>query len=213
MGKLVDKSNLGYLDISFQYKLAKYFVEEQKFFEDLVSIIDPNAFTDSLLRTFVGLLKDQYQKKGMVPSYETLEILLRERSKTTTELEEWVAFIKKLRTELSYNGSDDVKEIAVKFFKQQNLIRVAHKILDIAGKGDTDRYEECQKIFDEAYQIGLSDDFGHDIFSLEEKALANDYTVSIPTGIDKMDDRAYYRAGRIRKDIVHHSNRCVCSIL
>ena len=99
MGKLVDKSNLGYLDVSFQYKLAKYFVEEPHFFEDLVSIIDPNAFTDSLLRTFVGTLKDYYLKKGMVPVYDTLETLLRERSKTTTELEEWVAIIKKLKSE------------------------------------------------------------------------------------------------------------------
>ena len=188
MGKLVDKSNLGYLDVSFQYKLAKYFVEEPQFFEDLVFIIDPNAFTDSSLRTFVGLIKDYYLKKGMVPVYDVIETLLRERSKTTIELEEWVALIKKLKTETTYDGYDDVKDIALKFFKQQNLIKVANKILEIAGKGDVDRYEECQKIFDEASQIGLSDDFGHSVYDLEEKALSNDYTVSIPTGIDKLDE-------------------------
>ena len=188
MGKLVDKSNLGYLDVSFQYKLAKYFVEEPHFFEDLVSIVDPNAFTDSLLRTFVGTLKDYYLKKGMVPVYDTVETLLREKSKTTTELEEWVAIIKKLKTETTYDGYDDVKDIALKFFKQQNLIKVANKILEIAGKGDVDRYEECQRIFDEASQVGLTDDFGHSVYDLEEKALSKDYTVSIPTGIDKLDE-------------------------
>ena len=62
MGKEVDKSNLGYLDLGFQYKLAKYFIEEPRFFEDLASIINPNAFTDSLLRTFVGTIKDYYLK-------------------------------------------------------------------------------------------------------------------------------------------------------
>lgn len=188
MGKQIDKSNLGYLDVGFQYKLAKYFVEDSKFFEDLVSIVDPNAFTDSLLRTFVGTIKDYYLKNGLVPSYETAETILRERSKTTTDLEEWSALIKKLKSETGYEGCDVVKDIAVKFFKQQNLIKVANKILEIAGKGDVDRYEECQKIFDEALLIGQADDFGYNIYDLEEKALSNDYTVSIPTGIDMMDE-------------------------
>ena len=43
----LDKSNLGYLGIDFQYKLAKVFVEEPKFFEDSVQIIEQNAFTSS----------------------------------------------------------------------------------------------------------------------------------------------------------------------
>ena len=188
MGKLVDKSNLGYLGVDFQYKLAKYFVEDSKFFEDLVSIIDPNAFTDSLLRTFVGTVKDYYLKNGLVPSYETTEIILRERAKNSVELEEWSALVKKLKLETGFEGCDSNKDIAIKFFKQQNLIRVANKILEIAGKGDTERYEECQRIFDEAALIGQSDDFGFSIYDLEEKALSNDYTVSIPTGIDMMDE-------------------------
>lgn len=188
MGKLVDKSNLGYLGVDFQYKLAKYFVEDSKFFEDLVSIIDPNAFTDSLLRTFVGTVKDYYLKNGLVPTYETTEIILRDRSKTNTELEEWSELMKKLKTETGYEGCDSNKDIAIKFFKQQNLIKVANKILEIAGKGDVDRYEECQRIFDEAALIGQSDDFGFNIYDYEEKALSNDYTVSIPTGIDMMDE-------------------------
>lgn len=188
MGKLVDKSNLGYLDVGFQYKLAKYFVEDSKFFEDLVSIVDPNAFTDSLLRTFVGTLKDYYLKNGVVPSYETAEIILRDRSKTTVDLEEWSALIKKFKTEVSFEGCDTVKNTAIRFFKQQNLIKVANKILEIAGKGDVDRYDECQKIFDEAVLIGQSDDFGFNIYEYEDKALSNDYTVSIPTGIEKLDE-------------------------
>jgi replicative DNA helicase len=188
MGKAIDKSNLGYLDLGFQYKLAKYFVEEPRFFEDLVSIVDPNAFTDPLLRTFVGTIKDYYLKKGVVPAYDTIETLLRERSKVKTELEEWVALINKLKTETTFEGCDVVEETALRFFKQQNLIKAANKILEIAGRGDVDRYDECQRIFDEAAQVGLSDDFGYSIYDLEEKALANDYTVSIPTGIKNLDE-------------------------
>ena len=56
----IDKSNFGYIGIEFQYKLTKFFIEESNFFGDMVSIIDPNAFTDSILRKFVGILKDKY---------------------------------------------------------------------------------------------------------------------------------------------------------
>lgn len=188
MGKTIDKSNLGYLDLNFQYKLAKYFVENPRYFEGILSIVDPNAFTDSLLRTFVGTIKDYYLKNGLVPSYDVLGILLKEKSKTQIELEEWDALITKLKTETGWDGFNDVSELALKFFKQQNLIRVANKIIEIAKNGDVDRYDECQKIFNDAMLIDQADDFGYNIYDLEEKALSKDYTVSIPTGIDKLDE-------------------------
>ena len=80
--KHIDKNNLGYLGIEFQYKLAKIFVEEADFFRDVVTIVDQNAFNDSLLRTFIGILKDYYSKSGVTPSYDMLNILLREKAKT-----------------------------------------------------------------------------------------------------------------------------------
>ena len=188
MGKQLDKNNLGYLGLDFQYKLAKIFVEDSKFFEDVAPIVDQNAFNDSLLRTFIGTLKDYYMRENVVPSYEMLNVILREKAKTTNELEESDALIKKLKFETSYEGYVFVKDVALKFFKQQNLIRVANKILDIAGKGDIDRYEECQRLLDDAAMAGQEDDFGYSIYDLQDKALANDYTVSIPTGIDKLDE-------------------------
>ena len=188
MAVKIDKSNFGYLDIEFQYKLVKIFVEEPKFFEDIASIVEQNAFSDQLLRTFVGNIKDYYASEGVVPSYGVLSIILRSKSKTSTEIEEWDSLIKKLKLETSYEGYNLVKDTALKFFKQQNLIRVANKILEIAGKGDIDRYEECQKMLDEAVMAGQEDDFGYNIYELMDKALSNDYTVSIPTGIDKLDE-------------------------
>ena len=188
MNKQLDKNKLGYLGIDFQYKLLKIFIEEQKFFEDVASIVDQNAFSDALLRTFVGTIKDYFIKNGVVPSYEFLGILLNEKAKTETDKEEYSALIHKLRFDVSYEGCDTVKEMALKFFKQQNLIKVANKILEIAGKGDIERYDECQKLLDDAAMVGQEDDFGFDIYSMMDKALSNDYTVSIPTGIKQLDE-------------------------
>ena len=184
----IDKSNFGYIGIEFQYKLTKYFIEENNFFEDIASIVDPNAFTDPILRKFVGILKDKHHENSIVPSYEMMGIILRSNAKTSTDIEECDSLIHKLKFETSYEGVVEVKDKAIRFFKQQNLIKVANKILDIAGKGDLERFEECQKLLDDAAIVGQEDDFGFSIYDMVDKALANDYTVSIPTGIKQLDE-------------------------
>ena len=188
MGKAIDKSTLGYLDLDFQYKLCKCFIEEPHFFGEISTIVDQNAFTDSLLRTFVGTLKDYYYKESVVPSYETMGTALKSRAKTTNELQEWTDLIEKLHFKTSLEGYTLVKDTALRFFKQQNLIKVANKILEIAGKGDIDRYDECQKLLDDASLAGQEDEFGFSPYDLEDKALSQEFKIPIPTGISKLDD-------------------------
>lgn len=185
----IDKTNLGYIGEDFQYKLVKVFVEEPKFFEDSVSIIEPNAFTAPYLRDFVGTMKDYFQQNnGLVPSYEVMGMLLKTKAHTDIDIQACDAIINKLRNKVSYEGIDVVKDTAIKFFKQQNLIKVANKIQEIAKSGDLDRYAECQKMLEEATMVGQEEDFGFNVYEMIDKALANDYTVSIPTGISKLDE-------------------------
>lgn len=186
MAKTLDKGNLGYLGIDFQYKLVKHFIEDHNFFEEISDIVDQNAFTDSLLRIFVGTIKDLHKKENLVPSYSTLEIALRSKANDEYEIKEYEELIEKLK-KTSYEGSSLVKENALKFFKQQELIKAANKILEKAGKGDIDHYEECLKIMEDALAVGNGEDYGSSIFDLEEKALSEDYTVSVPTGIEGLD--------------------------
>jgi replicative DNA helicase len=188
MAKPINKNNLGFLGLEFQFKLAKIFVEEPKYFEEIASIVDQNAFTDVLLRNFVGIIKDYYINTSTVPNYDTISFYLSEKAKTETDAEENEALIKKIRFETTYEGHDAVTDMAIKFFKQQNLIKVANKILDIASKGDIDRYDECQKLLDEASMVGQEDDLGYNIYDLMDKALSRDYTISIPTGVDPLDE-------------------------
>lgn len=186
MGKTVDKSNLGYLGIDFQYKLVKYFIEDRNFFNEISNIVDQNAFTDTLLRIFVGTIKDYYNKENIVPSYSTIEIALRTKANDEIEIKEWEELINKLKN-LSYEGNSLIKENALKFFRQQKLIKAANKMLEKVGKGDIDQFDECQKLIEDALQTDAIDDYGYSIFDLEEKALSADYTVSIPTGVDGLD--------------------------
>lgn len=185
--KQTDKSNLGYLGLEYQYKLVKCFVEEPNFFSELYNVIDQNYFTDTLLRTFVGTLKDYYKEYNVVPSYEVIQIVLNKRSKTDLELQEWTDLINQLKT-TTLEGYIIVKDLAIKFFKQQKLIKAAHKIIEKVGSGDVEQYDDCLKIVQDALAAGDDDDMGHSVADFQDEALSSDYTVSVPTGISKLDE-------------------------
>jgi replicative DNA helicase len=181
------RSDLGYLGETFQYRLAHEFMENHTFFEDLSSIIDQNMFTDPNLKTFVGAMKNYYEREGHVPSYDMLEVELRDISHSDKEIETYLAILEKVRNSAS-DGVERTRELAEKFFKQQNIIRTANEILKIAGNGDTSQYDACVDLLNDAMTKGTHNDFGEGLFDHINETLSDDYRVPIPTGIGKIDE-------------------------
>jgi len=182
-----DKSNLGFLGEKFQYKLTHEFMENHTFFEDLSSILDQNMFTDPNLKTFVGVMKNYFEKWGRVPKYDEMEIQLRDISHSDKEIETYLAIIKKLQ-ETQMNGVEDVRDKAEKFFRQQNIVKTANEILKIAGNGDYEKYDACVGLLNDAMTKGLHNDFGEGVFEHFDETLSDDYRIPIPTGIGKIDE-------------------------
>ena len=181
------RNDLGYLGESFQYRLAHEFMENHTFFEDLSVIIDQNMFTDPNLKTFVGVMKNYYEREGNVPSYEMMGIELRDISHSDKEAETYLAILDKIKNTAS-DGVDRIRDLAEKFFRQQNIIKTANEILKIAGNGDTDRYDACIGLLNDAMTKGTHNDFGECVFDHINETLSDDYRVTIPTGIDKIDE-------------------------
>ena len=181
------RRDLGYLGETFQYRLTHEFMENHTFFEDLSSIIDQNMFTDPNLKTLVGVMKNYYEREGHVPSYDMLEVELRDISHSDKEIETYLAILEKVRNSAS-DGVDRIRELAEKFFKQQNIIRTANEILKIAGNGDTSQYDACVDLLNDAITKGTHNDFGEGLFDHINETLSDDYRVPIPTGIGKIDE-------------------------
>lgn len=181
------RNDLGYLGEAFQYRLTHEFMENHTFFEDLSSIIDQNMFTDPNLKTLVGVMKNYYEREGHVPSYDMMEVELRDISHSEKETETYLAILEKVHSCAS-DGVDRIRELAEKFFRQQNIIKTANEILKIAGNGDTKRYEECVGLLNDAMYKGVHNDFGEGVFDHINETLSDDYRVPIPTGIDKIDE-------------------------
>ena len=184
----VNKSNLGYLGIDFQYRLIASFFNDQGFFSDLNTIIDQNMFTDQYLRSIVSIIKEYFLKYGSVPNYEMLQIKINEKGLSEDDMQYYAETIEKLK-KAPIEGYKEIEDMAMKFFKQQNIIKVANKLKTTAADGDISKYEECQRILEDALAIGrhLDDDEWHPFDSLDDD-LSKEAVTTIPTGIDKLDE-------------------------
>lgn len=183
----VDKSSLKYLGEDYQYKLVKEFMEDKSCFKDLAPIIDQNMFTGQYLRTYVGTMLEYLKKHGDVPSYSSMAIELRQRAHTQADIEICEGVINKIKNTPS-DGADQTKELATKFFKQQNIIKAANEMLKLAGNGDLENYDKCEELLKNALNTGNHEDYEESrLFDGIDETLSNDFRIVIPTGIGKID--------------------------
>lgn len=187
MLKTNDKNDLGYLGEDFQYRLVHVFVEDKEFFKDLSSVIDQNMFTNPRLKMYVGVLKETYDTMGSVPSYRGMETLLLDKSKSESDRQFILEVSKKIES-LEVEDAELIKNAAMKFFKQQNIIKTANEILRIAGDGDHKQYDRCVELLQEALSKGVHDNLGCSVFDNLAETLSNDYRTPIPTGVEKLDE-------------------------
>jgi len=188
-------TNLGYLGIPFQYRLVKALMEDNKLFRDLNSILDQNTFTDTNLKTFVSVMKDYYAKNDVYPSYSMVLIKLNEKAISDIDLKTYGALVKKIQ-DTSSDGIDEIKDLAVRFFRQQNIIKTANEILKIGGSGDSANYDKCVELLTEALRKGSETDLGYNIFDDINDTLAPDYRKTIPMGIGKIDEALHGGIGK-----------------
>ena len=183
----VDKSSLKYLGEDYQYKLVKEFMEDKSCFKDLAPIIDQNMFTGQYLRTYVGTMLEYLKKHGDVPSYSSMAIELRQRAHTQADIEICDGVINKIKNTPS-DGADQTKDLATKFFKQQNIIKAANEMLKLAGNGDLENYDKCEELLKNALSTGNHEDYEESrLFDGIDETLSNDFRIVIPTGIGKID--------------------------
>lgn len=182
-----ERKNLGYLGEDFQFKLVHTFLDDRNFFKDLHNIVDQNMFTNPTLKVVVGVLKEYYESEEVIPSYSMMKITLNNKAKNDVEREIYATVMDKIQTTTS-EGVDVIRDLAEKFFKQQNIIKTANEILRIAGNGDTNKYERCVDLLTEALNQGTHEDLGCSVFDDLEETLSDDYRIAIPTGIGKIDE-------------------------
>lgn len=187
MAKKVDRNNLGYLGDEFQIKLVKCFFEDKKYFTKIEHVIDQNMFTNEHLRRIVTFLKDRYQKKDIVSTYDEIRILIRDKITDAISVQYALEMVDAIEN-MKLNGIDLVEDTSEKFFKQQNLTKAINKAQDIIKKGDFDAYPEIEGMIKDALEYNTKEEFGFGIFDNLEEALSDNFRETITTGCKELDD-------------------------
>ena len=182
-----ESSNLGYLGYSFQVKLVKQLIEDQKFSESIITIIDPNYFDNEYMRSVVASVKNYYEKYETIPSYDTIFNLIKTEVRREIARESANELIKEVK-DSDNKDCLHTQDVAIKFCKQQELKKATLKIQKILDTGDFDRYDECEEIVKQAITVGVEKDDGIDVFHNIKNVLSADFRSPIPTGLIGIDN-------------------------
>jgi replicative DNA helicase len=182
-----ESSNLGYLGYSFQVKLVKQLIEDQKFSESIITIIDPNYFDNEYMRLVVASVKNYYEKYETIPSYDTIFNLIKTEVRREIARESANELIKEVK-DSDNKDCLHTQDVAIKFCKQQELKKATLKIQKILDTGDFDRYDECEEIVKQAITVGTEKDDGIDVFHNIKNVLSADFRSPIPTGLIGIDN-------------------------
>ncbi len=178
--------DLGFLGVSYQYKLVSALFEDTHFFSNMVDIIDQNMFTEPNLRFVVGSMKEYHSIYESIPNYDIISIELNSKSRTDQERDLYTATIDKLKN-TKLNGIELIKDKATKFFKQQNLIKTINRIEGIIKTGDIERYYEIEDMVKKALQGGNKDLIGIRVTDNLGDVLSDEYRLPVSTGIEGLD--------------------------
>lgn len=176
-----------YIDEPKQRIVAKGLIEDNKLFSQMHKLIVPNAFGELNVRIMMGEVMNYYEEKGKVPSYDILEIMLMEKAKNDIEREEFKSLLNIMKENRSLSDLHDIKEHAVRFFKQQETIKIGNKMLKSIEGGYDDN--KLRALLDDAKEILIptDNDLGASPADFMEEIFNDEDEAKVPTGYFELD--------------------------
>ena len=182
----MEERNFGYLGFSFQQSLIKAIIEDKKYGETIIDVIESKFFDNNSFKFIMENMKELYKSYNKIPDYNTLaQKIMAEGSGSQ---------ISKIHTDTldSIKNNDQqieyVKDTALNFCKQQNLKRELKNVQSIIESGEFEAYNKIEQIIQKALQVGISNDETTDVFHGIDEALEQDFRHPLPTGIVGIDN-------------------------
>lgn len=181
----MEERNFGYLGATFQQSLIKAIIEDKKYGENIIDVIESRFFDNNAFKFIMENLKELYKSYNKIPDYNTLaqKIMAENGNKDSARIHIDTLEIIKTSVETEY-----VKDTALNFCKQQNLKRELKNVQSIIENGDFESYAKIEQIIQKALQVGIINDDATDVFHDIEGALEKDFRHPIPTGIVGIDN-------------------------
>jgi replicative DNA helicase len=182
----MEERNFGYLGFSFQQSLIKAIIEDKKYGETIIDVLESKFFDNNSFRFIMENTRELYKNYNKIPDYNTLaqKIMAEGGNKDSSKIHvDTLEAIKNNESQIEY-----VKDTALNFCKQQNLKRELKNVQSIIESGEFEAYNKIEEIIQKALQVGLSNDEATDVFHDIDGALEKDFRHPLPTGIVGIDN-------------------------
>jgi replicative DNA helicase len=180
----MSEKNFGYIGFDFQQTLIKTIIEDKKYAEKIIHLLESKYFENASFRFIMENIKEFYSQFERIPDYVTLaQKLINENGDSAKIHLDTLEILKSLNPNPDY-----VQKTAMNFCKQQNLKRTMKNAEKIIENGDFEEYGKLEGMFTNALQVGLDEDPIVDVFENVEDALEKNYRHPIPTGIVGIDN-------------------------
>lgn len=181
-----EEKNFGYLGHTFQQQLIKSIIEDKKFGETIIDVLESKYFDNNSFKFIMENIKELHGSYNKLPNYDTLaqKIISEGGNKDVNRVHiDTLESIKDLE-----KNNEFVKDKALNFCKQQNLKKELKSINTIIESGEFESYSKIEEIIQKALQVGVMNDTVVDVFHNIDDALEKDYRLPIRTGIVGLDN-------------------------
>jgi len=184
----LEEKNFGYLGHTFQQQLIKSIIEDKKFGDTIVDVLESKYFDNNSFKFIMENIKELHKAYGKIPNYDTLaqKIISEDGNKDANRNRPHIDTLESVKN-LEKNN-EFVKDKALNFCKQQNLKKELKNINSIIENGEFESYNKIEEIIQKALQVGIIDDMVVDVFHNMDDALEKDYRLPIRTGIVGLDN-------------------------
>ena len=170
----------------FQETLASLMLNDRPFSEQMEEVLDVSFFELKYLKVFVEKIFEYRRKYKTHPSKQAMSSIVRtslDDENETVQKQVRDYFARSLVGKIE--DHDYIKETSLDFCKKQKLKAAILKSVDLLQNSS---FDEIRDIIDNAINLGLDNDFGHDYFKDFETRYELKSRTSIPTGWKEIDE-------------------------
>lgn len=182
----MEERNFGYLGHSFQQSLIKSIIEDRKYGETIIDVLDSKFFDNTSFRFIMENIKELYKTYNKIPDYHTIQQKIMSENGNNVSSKVHIDTLDHIKN--NTQDSEFVKDRALNFCKQQNLKKELKAVQGIIENGEFEEYIKIEQIIQKALQVGITGDDATDVFHDIEGALEKDHRHAIPTGIIGVDN-------------------------
>ena len=115
----MEERNFGHLGFSFQQSLLKAIIEDRKYGDTIIEVLETKFFDNNSFRYIIENVKELYSSYGKIPNYDTIAQKIMSESGNKDSNRIHIDTLEQIKND--DKDTHFVKDRALNFCKQQNL--------------------------------------------------------------------------------------------